>query len=222
MSPELPSGFAGFGKAHMGRCSSRAHRLVMVLPFGNGTSGEVHLCDPKRKEPGYRGRTVRHCAALSSLRPSPSVGALRCPGFPGLPEILMTKEASHPPPAELLAGSAEARSRRLDADDMLSTEQAAELVGVNRRTVVIWIERGRAIGLSQTKRGFRMPRWQFDQPLWDTLPKLSAALHTTEGWALLAFLESPLGALDGRTPRQAIEQGDGERALLLAQHNGES
>jgi excisionase family DNA binding protein len=105
---------------------------------------------------------------------------------------------------------------------MISTEQAAELVGVNRRTVAMWIERGRAIGLSQAKRGYRMPGWQFDPPLWDVLPKLSAALGTTEGWALLAFLETPLGGLDGNTPRQAIEQGEAERVLLLAQHNGES
>lgn len=134
----------------------------------------------------------------------------------------MPKETPTPAAAELLAGSAEARNRRLEDADMLSTEQAAELAGVNRRTVAIWIERGRAIGLSQTKRGYRMPRWQFDQPLWDTLPKLSAAMGTTEGWALLAFLETPLGALDGRTPRQAIEQGEAERVLLLVEHHGES
>lgn len=52
MSPDLPSGLAGFWNAHLGQCSSRAHRLVMVLLFGNGTSEEVHLCDSKRKEPG--------------------------------------------------------------------------------------------------------------------------------------------------------------------------
>lgn len=64
MSPELPSGFAGFRKPHLGRCSSRAHRLVMVLPFANGTGGAVHLCDSKRKEPGIednRCGTARRC-----------------------------------------------------------------------------------------------------------------------------------------------------------------
>lgn len=120
--------------------------------------------------------------------------------------------------AELLAKGAEARRKRLDAVDMISTDEAAELAGATRKTVINWIDKGRAIGLSQTKRGFRLPRWQFEPALWDVLPKLVAALGTTEGWAILAFLESPLGGLNGRTPRQAIEQGEAERVLMLAQH----
>lgn len=132
--------------------------------------------------------------------------------------------AKHPPPthipipADLLARSQEARRKRLEAGDMLTTEAAAALAGTNRVTVNTWINKGRAIGLTQAKRGYMLPRWQFDHPMWDMLPKLSAALRTAEGWALLAFLETPLGGLDGSTPRQAIEQGKAERVLLLAQH----
>jgi hypothetical protein len=123
---------------------------------------------------------------------------------------------------DLLARSQEVRQQRLTADDMLSMDEAADLAGVSRKTIGAWIDKGRAIGLSQIKRGFKLPRWQFDPGMWDVVPKLAAALHTTEGWALLAYLETPLGELDGRTPRQAIEQGDGERVLLLANHNGEA
>jgi len=52
------------------------------------------------------------------------------------------------------------------------------------------------------------------------LPRLSTALGTKEGWALLAFLESPHGALDGLSPRQAIEQGQAERVLVVAAQEG--
>jgi hypothetical protein len=45
-------------------------------------------------------------------------------------------------------------------------------------------------------------------------------LGTTDGWALLAFLETPHGALDGTTPRAAIEQGHAERVLELAGSEG--
>jgi hypothetical protein len=124
--------------------------------------------------------------------------------------------------AALLADSLEARQKRLAAADMLSTDEAAALAGVTRLTVNKWIGSGRAIGLSQVKRGYRLPRWQFEPAMWAALPKLSEALGLTEGWALLAFLETPLGGLDGRTPRQAIEQGEAERALLLAQHHGDA
>lgn len=103
---------------------------------------------------------------------------------------------------------------------MISTDEAAQLVQTTRVTVNAWIAKGRAIGLTQTKRGFRMPRWQFEPLMWDALPRLSAALGTTEGWALLAFLESPHGALDGRSPRQAIEQGQTDKVIRIAEHEG--
>jgi biotin operon repressor len=108
------------------------------------------------------------------------------------------------------------RQARLDSADMLSTDEAGELVKASRVTVNAWINKGRAIGLTQTKRGYRMPRWQFEPRLWETLPKLSAALGTKEGWAVLGFLESPLGALQGLSPRQAIERGQAERVIELA------
>lgn len=137
---------------------------------------------------------------------------------------LRTRSQTHSPddfaPASetraLLAGSAAARQARLDAGDMISTDEAAELTGTTRVTVNAWIAKGRAIGLTQAKRGYRMPSWQFDSPLWDLIPKLSKALGTVEGWALLAFLEAPVGGLDGATPRQGIERGEGARVVELA------
>ncbi|EHR69531.1 hypothetical protein BurJ1DRAFT_0649 [Burkholderiales bacterium JOSHI_001] len=120
----------------------------------------------------------------------------------------------------LLSSSLAARSARLAADDMVSTDEAAELASTSRVTVNAWIAKGRCIGLSQTKRGFRLPRWQFEPLVWPLVPKLAAALGTTEGWALLAFLETPHGALGGVTPRAAIEQGQGTRVLGIAEQEG--
>ncbi|MCP5233005.1 MAG: hypothetical protein H6948_13125 [Zoogloeaceae bacterium] len=120
----------------------------------------------------------------------------------------------------LLANSLAARQRRLGAADMISTDEAAQLVQTTRVTINAWIAKGRAIGLTQTKRGFRMPRWQFEPSVWAALPKLSAALGTAEGWALLSFLESPHGGLNGITPRQAIEQGQMDKVIRIAEHEG--
>jgi hypothetical protein len=120
----------------------------------------------------------------------------------------------------LLANSLAARQDRLGAADMISTDEAAQFVQTTRVTINAWIAKGRAIGLTQTKRGFRMPRWQFEPSMWDALPRLSAALGTTEGWALLSFLESPHGGLNGITPRQAIEKGRMDNAITLAEHEG--
>ena len=120
----------------------------------------------------------------------------------------------------LLANSLVARQQRLGAADMISTDEAAQLAQTTRVTINAWIAKGRAIGLTQTKRGFRMPRWQFEPSMWDALPRLSAALGTAEGWALLSFLESPHGALEGRAPRQAIEQGQTDRVIQITEHEG--
>lgn len=120
----------------------------------------------------------------------------------------------------LLKSSWSARSARLAADDMLSTDEAAALAGTSRVTINSWIAKGRCIGLSQTIRGFRVPNWQFEPNFWPLVPKLAEALGTTEGWALLAFLETPHGALGGSTPRAAIEQGRSEHVLELAGSEG--
>jgi hypothetical protein len=131
--------------------------------------------------------------------------------------------ADYVPAAEaraLFANSLAARQQRLGAEDMISTDEAAQLVQTSRVTINSWIAKGRAIGLTQTKRGFRMPRWQFEPSVWEALPKLSASLGIVEGWALLSFLESPHGALNGITPRQAIEQGQMDRVIKLAEHEG--
>lgn len=133
------------------------------------------------------------------------------------PQIPSTADFASPSETRaLFAGSAAARQQRLAAGDMISTDEAAEATGTTRVTVNAWIAKGRAVGLTQAKRGYRMPRWQFDSPMWDLLPKLSKALGTAEGWALLAFLETPVGGLDGATPREGIERGEGARVLELA------
>ncbi len=116
----------------------------------------------------------------------------------------------------LLKQSLPARTARLQAADMVSTAEAAELAGVSRITIAKWISTGRCIGLTQLKRGFRLPNWQFEPAVWDVLPALTAALGTPEGWAVLSFLESPQAGLEGRTPRAALEQGQAERVLALA------
>lgn len=72
---------------------------------------------------------------------------------------------------DLLAHSLDARRERLGAADMISTDaDAARLVDTTRVTINAWIAKGRAIGLTQTKRGFRMPRWQFEPAMWAAIP----------------------------------------------------
>ncbi len=105
---------------------------------------------------------------------------------------------------------------RLEEIDMLSLEEAALITGVPPGTLEGWVMRGRLLGLRHQQLGFRLPRWQFEQPLLEAIPSLFKALGAMQSWVLLNWLETPLGSLDGRTPRMAIEQGDLARVLKLA------
>ena len=107
----------------------------------------------------------------------------------------------------LLRSGAQYRRERMDAADMISTDEAAELAGTTRVTINAWIKAGRCIGVAHLRRGFKLPRWQFEPAIWPVLQPLSKALGSSDGWQLLAFWESPATALDGQTPRAALEQG---------------
>lgn len=120
------------------------------------------------------------------------------------------------PPSGHRETSLEHRMKRLAADDMLSTDQAASLLGTSRVTINTWIAKGRAIGLAQIKRGKKMPRWQFEPTMWQILLTLSDALGTKDGWEILGFLEAPHEGLDGLAPRVAIESGKANQVLELA------
>ena len=102
---------------------------------------------------------------------------------------------------------------------MISPAEAARLIGTPRATIDAWINTGRALFLTRTKRSLRLPKWQFEPLLWEALPKVMAALGTRDGSAVLAFLESPLGSLGGRNPRHAIEQGQAELVIHCAGHD---
>jgi|SRR5437868_2752181 len=108
---------------------------------------------------------------------------------------------------------------RLSAGDMVSMDEAADIAGVRRPMIEFWAAKGRVVAMRDAGGAYRLPRWQFDPVLWPCIFKLNQGLGARDGWALLSFLETPLGALNGRTPRQAIEQGDAERVSALSREH---
>jgi len=119
--------------------------------------------------------------------------------------------------AEALASGAEYRRQRLAEADIISTDDAAQLLGVSRVTICAWIAAGRCIGLTQARRGFRVPRWQFEPAVWPHIGPISMARGTTVGWALLEWLEAPHGGLGGMSPRRALFAGTpADRVIALA------
>jgi hypothetical protein len=124
--------------------------------------------------------------------------------------------ASQAQTSALLRAGAQYRRERMDAQDMINTDEAAGLAGTTRVTVNAWIKSGRCIGVSHLKRGYKLPRWQFEPSVWQAVAPLGG-LFGGDAWRALGFLESPTTALDGLNPRAALEQGVAlERVLALA------
>ncbi|TDP61266.1 hypothetical protein [Roseateles toxinivorans] len=105
---------------------------------------------------------------------------------------------------------------RLAALDMVSGEQAADLLGISSADVELLVEARLCLALKNgITHDWRLPRWQFEQPLWSLMPQILAKLETSR-WGALAWLETPLGGLGGVSPRTAVERGQGARVLQMA------
>lgn len=117
----------------------------------------------------------------------------------------------------LVVDSSKLYAPRLQAADMVTIREAASIAGVGLVKMQTWIAQGRAIAIKDGVRRYRLPRWQFASDIWEVLPAIAKGLGTQGGWALLSFLESPHGGLGGKSPRQAIEQGDAARVVELSQ-----
>lgn len=107
----------------------------------------------------------------------------------------------------LLAAGQVWAQNRLNADDLLSTEEAAQFAEAEPELLIGDVKNGRLIGIPSDARGMVFPEWQFGPVFRAAIRAVSQKLNSSDGWTLLRFFESPHIALDGLSPKQAIEQG---------------
>ena len=108
------------------------------------------------------------------------------------------------------------KQARLQAADMATVKEACGLAGLTADSIRQQVANGNILGLKGAGLGLRLPRWQFCEPMSSAMPKVISGLGTLDPWSVLSFLESPHGALGGRNPSVAIEQGESERVVALA------
>ncbi|MDM0084693.1 hypothetical protein QTI17_29245 [Variovorax sp. J31P179] len=130
----------------------------------------------------------------------------------------MTKDlyATAAETAALLREGKRYRRERLQAADMITVTEAASLLNVDGSTMATWIIGGRCIGLAGPDGTLRFPRWQFEPSVWSAIQLIGRALGTQEPWLILGFLETPAPALEGLTPRVALERGTAVERVLAA------
>lgn len=121
----------------------------------------------------------------------------------------------HPMPTSELEDLDKVRRARLDAADMISPGEAARLIGVNAVEIDELVSTLDVLAIRAPGEAWRLPAWQFEEPLSTLMPLILVALND-DGWGALHWLETSLGALDGLAPRAAVEQGQGFLVVMLA------
>lgn len=106
----------------------------------------------------------------------------------------------------------------LAAEDMLSADQFAALLGTSRMTVNTKRQNHQVLGLDGAKRGFRFPAWQVDEDgkPFSALPALFERLGGGP-WSVYRFLVQAHPELDGLTGREALRRGKADQALEVAE-----
>lgn len=106
----------------------------------------------------------------------------------------------------------------LAAEDMLSADKFAALLGTTRMTVNTKRQNHQVLGLDGAKRGFRFPAWQVDEDgkPFSALPALFERLGGGP-WSVYRFLVQAHPELGGLTGREALRRGKADLALEVAE-----
>lgn len=124
------------------------------------------------------------------------------------------------PMVPALARNVEHRRRLLElAGGALSAEGAGDTLGITRQAVD---KRRRANTVLAVREGsdWRYPAGQFDEgEVIAGLPEVVRGLVSVGPWATLDFLLAPDTVLGGRTPLQALRDGDRNEVLRLVRAN---
>jgi hypothetical protein len=103
--------------------------------------------------------------------------------------------------------------------DLVDAAAAARMAGVRVSQLLAWVraKRPRVIGFDPGSGELAFPRWQFDPLIWPVVPQLAKALDG-DAATVVTWLETPLGAFEGLSPRQALERGESPgRVLAVAE-----
>ncbi len=104
----------------------------------------------------------------------------------------------------------------------LSAEQVSELIGISRQAVDRRRSQNQLIGLTQGKRGYAYPAFQFeDGKTLDGLKEVLAALSGHDPWMQSIFFANGNDRLNGRTALDALRQGKTEAVVRAAEAYGE-
>jgi hypothetical protein len=104
----------------------------------------------------------------------------------------------------------------------LTSEQVAEVLGISRQAVDKRRSSNQLLALTQGKRGYSYPSFQFDDGR--TIPGLEEVLgelKPLDPWMQMVFFTSPHERLGGKTPIERLQKGSIEDVKSVAVEYGE-
>src|ERR1700739_2929462 len=138
------------------------------------------------------------------------------------PQVAAQMAAKDPLPAPRLRGVEQQQRLLRESGGALSGEEVAKMLGISRQGVDKRRRQGHLIGLTQGRRGYAYPAWQFEGGR--TITNLETALdavHDHDPWMQLAFFVNPNDGLNGKSPLESLRSGKLEPVLRAAANYGE-
>ncbi len=138
------------------------------------------------------------------------------------PTVLAQLTDKDPLAAAKLRGTERQQALVNSGGGVLSAEETAHLLSISRQAVDKRRRQGQLIGLTQGRRGYAYPVWQFENGRTiEHLEKVLHALRDHDPWMQLIFFLNANDRLNGITPLQALRAGKVEQVIQAAQAYGE-
>jgi biotin operon repressor len=138
------------------------------------------------------------------------------------PSVATQLATEDPLAAARLRGVERQQNLLKESGGVLSGAQVAKVLGLSRQAVEKRRRQGQLIGLTQGKRGYAYPAWQFERGR--TLANLEGVLDVLQShdpWMKLAFFVNRNDRLNGRSPLEQLRSGEFEAVLKAAASYGE-
>jgi hypothetical protein len=182
------------------------------------------------KHPAFQSRILRAFINLEEDLPTSTIEeATAAPT-----DLMVALEAisSAPGTSQLIKGDAllaakvrglNRKRQMLDASGgALSSEQVADVLGISRQAVDKRRASSRLLALTQGRRGYSYPRFQFEEGKTVAgLEEVLARMKGLDGWMQLVFFTSPNERLEGKTPIASLHQGLASEVANVASSYGE-
>ena len=138
------------------------------------------------------------------------------------PSVATQLTAEDPLAAARLRGVERQQVLLKKSGGVLKGAQAAELLGISRQALDKRRRQGRLIGLTQGRRGYAYPVWQFEHGrTLSNLENVLGRLRDHDPWMQLTFFLNANDRLDGSSPLDLLRSGKVESVLEAAASYGE-